>query len=115
MNGMLVEAMEEIVNGLKAFPGSPDLLCQMGQVYAHRNEKDKTQEILDELLERAKKEYVTPFVIASLYTELGKLDKAYKYLDEGYGNKNIKFPPFITFYRKDPRFEAFFKKIGIQI
>ena len=113
--GMYEEAIAEINNGLETFPGSQtNLLCFLGQVCAFRNEKEKAQAILDEILIKEEKEYVSPHNIARLYIELGELDKAYEYLDEAYEKRDIYLPPFITFYRNDHRFDAFFKKIGLR-
>ncbi len=110
---MYEEAMNEINNGFRLFPKHPVLLTQMGHIYAHKGKRDKTVEILDELIERSKKEYVTPVAIASLYADLGDVDKAYEYLEESYENRDIWFSHFTISYRIDPRFNVFYRKIGL--
>jgi tetratricopeptide (TPR) repeat protein len=110
---MFEEAMDVIIKGLEIFPRHALLLSHMGHIKAQINEKDKTQEILDELLERSEKEYVTPFAITSLYTDPGEMDKAYEYLEMGYEKRDIYFPFFRLAYFSDPQFDAFFKKIGL--
>jgi len=110
---MYEDAMNEINRGFRLFPKHPALLTQMGHIYAQKGEKGKTIEILDELLERSKNEYVTPVAIASLYADLGEVDRAYEYLEEAYQNRDIWFAHFTISYPRDPRFNAFYKKIGL--
>ena len=68
---------------------------------------------MDELLERSKNEYVAPSVFASLYADLGEISQAYEFLEESYAKRDIFFVIFIVKYRNDPRFNAFFKKVGL--
>ena len=107
------EAMDEINKGFGIFPESFLLLGLLGCVYAQKGDKDKTQEILDELLERSKKEYVSPSILASLYTDLGDVDKTYLYLEEAYEERDIFAFSFTYNHLNDPRFDTFFKKIGL--
>ena len=110
---MFEEATIEINRGLKLFPKHTILLRQRAHIYAQKGEKDKTIEILDELLIRSEKEYVTPFAVASLYADMEEIEKAYEYLEEAYKNRDIWILYFSLCYHIDPRFNAFFKKIGL--
>jgi serine/threonine-protein kinase len=110
---MFEEATIEINRGLKLFPKHTILLRQRAHIYAQKGEKDKAIEILDELLIRSEKEYVTPFAVASLYADMEEIEKAYEYLEEAYKNRDIWILYFSLCYHFDPRFEAFFKKIGL--
>ena len=116
---MLNEAMDEIREGLEFFPKDPQLLGQMGNIYALRGEKEKTRAILDELLERSKKEYVHSTSIVLLYADLGEMDQAYEYLEKGYEKRDmhfalIKLSTMSHFISMDPRFIAFLKKMGLE-
>jgi hypothetical protein len=91
----------------------------MGSIYTLKGEKEKTQAILDELLERSKKEHMSPFIIALLYADLGEKDQAFEYLEKGYEKRDIwlSFIKWLTlsyFLRTDPRFIAFLKKMGLE-
>jgi len=110
---MFEEAMDEISKGLKDFHRHPLLLRLMGYIYAQGGENYKTQEILDELIERSKTEDVSPLTIASLYADLGETDQSYRYLEEGYEKRDIWFVLMTLEYRNDPRFDAFYKMIGL--
>jgi tetratricopeptide (TPR) repeat protein len=110
---MFEVAMDETNKGLEIFPENPVLFQQKARIYVKKGEKEKTQKILDELIERSEKEYVTPFAIASLYAELGEIDNAYEYLEMAYKRHDMNFPFFTMLYRGDARFNAFFKKIGL--
>ena len=90
----------------------------MGTIYALKGEKEKARAILDELLERSKKEYVSSLYIAILNADLGEIDQAFEYLEKCYEKRDIglyliKSSPLSQLLRTDPRFIAFFKKDGI--
>ena len=104
---------DEINKGLKLFPKHPLLLTLVGHIYSRIGEKDKTFTILDELIVRSKKEYISPFLIASLYTDLGDIDKANECLEMCYEKRDIYIAHFKFIYLNDPRFNNFFRKIGL--
>jgi adenylate cyclase len=117
--GMLEEAMDEINRGLRLFPKHPMLLGHMGNIYALRGEKRKAEAILDELIERSKKEYVSPLFIAFLCADLGEMDRMFEYLEKGYETCDTFFTYIKSFrqfhqLRTDPRFIAFWKKMGLE-
>jgi TolB-like protein/Tfp pilus assembly protein PilF len=113
IKGMFKEAMDVVNKGLEVFQGHPMALRFKGFLHTQKGEEDKTREVLDELLERSKKEYVTPFAIALLYADLGEVEKAMEYLETGYEKRDIFFLFFRIDYHNDDRFNAFFKKIGL--
>ena len=92
--------MDEINKVLEIFPDDPRLICLMGRIYAQKGEKDKTREILDELHKRSKKEYVSPALFATLYTDLEEMDKEMEYLEEVL--KNHDYWIFLFQYRHLP-------------
>ena len=117
--GMLEEAHGEIKKGLELFPKNPPLLMSMSRIYSLKGEKEKTRAILDELIERSKKEYVSPMFIALLYADLGEIDQKFEYLEKGYEKRDIWFSfikafTSLHFLRTDPRFIAFLKKMGLE-
>ena len=115
--GMLEEAMDEIKKGLGLFPKNPMLLERLGHICAVKGEKKKTRAILNELLQRSKKEYVFPVYITLLYADLGQLDQPFEYLKKGFENQDIwlsYIAILITWahiLHPDPRFPAFLKKL----
>jgi tetratricopeptide (TPR) repeat protein len=116
--GMLDEAIEETKKGLELFPKDPQLLARMGSIYVQRDEKEKTRAILEELLERSKKEHVPASVMAQFCAWLGKMNRTFEYLEEGYEKRDlslyaIKLWPLSNVLRTDPRFIAFLKKMGL--
>jgi adenylate cyclase len=117
--GMLEEALGEIKKGLGLFPKEPWLLGSMGSMYTLTGEKEKARAILDELLERSKKEYVPPMFIALLYADLGEIDQAFEYLEKGYEKRDIWFSfiksmPLSRLLGTDPRFISLLKKMGLE-
>ena len=117
--GMFEEAIGEIKKGLGLFPKDPQLIELMGHISALKGENEKVQAILDELVERSKKEYVSPLVIAQLYAFIGEIDKAFEYLEKGYERRELEYgtirlSPLSHVLRSDPRFIALLKKMGLK-
>ena len=117
--GMLDEAIEEIKRGLGLFPKDTQLIELMGRVSALKGEKENVRAILDELVERSKKEYVSSLVIAQLYAFIGEIDKAFEYLEKGYERRELEYgtirlSPLSRILRGDPRFIALLKKMGLE-
>lgn len=115
--GLFEDALSEINKGLELFPGHPYLLCIIGHINVLRGEKEKTRDILDELLERSKEEDVSPIFIAWLYADLGEIDYALKYFDDAYEKRDIYFVYIKIIIQKyldvDTRFNDYIKKIGL--
>ncbi len=110
---MFDEALDVAIKGLEVFPGNQLLLSHMGHIKAQIGDYEKTREILDELLEKMEKEYVSPIAIALLYDGLGEIEEALRYLEEGYEKRDISLLlPF--FLNNDSRYDALFKEIGLK-
>ena len=118
--GMLHEAITEVKKGLNLFPKEAWLQSEKGYICALMGEREMTQAILNELLERSKKEYVPSFAIALLHAVLGKMDQSFQYLEKCYEKREIiaypgiKESPLSLLLRTDPRFIAFLKKMGLE-
>jgi serine/threonine protein kinase/Tfp pilus assembly protein PilF len=94
-----------------------------------KGERDKAERILEELLEKRKKFYVAPLIIAWIWGALGDLDKAFEFFDQAYEERDqlmLVFPIYIHFFlnispamshslevQKDPRFKALIKKMKL--
>ena len=82
-------------------------------------ERNKAQQLLDELIEQKKKKYIPPYFIAEIYSGLGESDNTFEWLDKAYEERDsqlvyLKAPwPEWGPIRSDPRFKALLKKIGL--
>jgi TolB-like protein/DNA-binding winged helix-turn-helix (wHTH) protein/cytochrome c-type biogenesis protein CcmH/NrfG len=63
---------------------SPSGLATTASALAQVGEKRKANQVLNEALEKAKKQYVCRFIVATAYTELGDNEKALESLQQGF-------------------------------
>jgi len=69
--------------------------------------------------ERSEKEYISPALLASVYSALGEQDTAFGLLEKAYAERDsilgyLKTDPMFDPLRFDPRFTALLKKIGLE-
>ena len=87
--------------------------------YGRAGKVKESNEILDELKERSKREYVSPALLAAVYGALGEYDIAFGLLDRAYAERDhkliyLKTEPIFDPLRSDSRFAALLKKIGLE-
>ncbi|NIN92121.1 tetratricopeptide repeat protein [bacterium] len=91
----------------------------IGITYAKMGRREEALQLLDDLINRSKEEYVSPVGMASLYFALGENDQGFKWLDKAYEDLDsnlcyIKVSPRFESVRSDPRFKAILKKMGLE-
>jgi TolB-like protein/Tfp pilus assembly protein PilF/tRNA A-37 threonylcarbamoyl transferase component Bud32 len=90
----------------------------LGTAYARAGFTDKAREILDDLLERSKRIYVSPCLLALMCLVLNEKDRAFEFLEKAYRSHDIdltylKIDPRLDTVRSDPRYMALLKRIGL--
>ena len=80
--------------------------------------QDESRAILERLLERARKEFMSSYSIATIYACLGEADRAFEWLDRAYERRDgalvhIKVHPRLDGLRGDPRFTALLHTMGL--
>jgi tetratricopeptide (TPR) repeat protein len=86
--------------------------------YSQTDQKEKSLELISELKERSEKGYVSSFWMATAYSFLGDLDKAFEYFERAYDEQdgNLIFitapPPFKSLW-PDPRYKSLLKRMGL--
>jgi len=88
----------------------------LGYAYAISGERPKAEQILRELEEMAKRQYVNSSAFAAIYLGLGEKEKALDWLDVAYENQEsacwlLKVDPIYDGVRNEPRFQALVEKI----
>jgi tetratricopeptide (TPR) repeat protein len=114
--GLLEEAIAAYERGADLEPGDLQLKGELALVYAAAGKKVQAQTILDELEEKARREYATPVALALVHMSVGDLDGSLIWLDKLekhspkliWINTNASFDPL----RGDPRFHELLRKIG---
>ncbi|MFC1693493.1 tetratricopeptide repeat protein [Candidatus Latescibacterota bacterium] len=90
-------------------------------IYSELGEKEKVEEILNELIEQSKKEDISPWAMAYIYEYWDELDKAMDWLEKFYEEdtdmllNNIRlFELYNKDIRSHPRYKALLKKMGLE-
>ena len=91
----------------------------LGYAYAISGDRPKAEQVLRELEEMAKRQYVNPSTFAAIYLGLGEKGKALNWLDKAYENQEsacwlLKVDPIYDSVRNEPGFQTLLKKIGLE-
>jgi tetratricopeptide (TPR) repeat protein len=120
--GMYDEAIKHLQKYVELTEGRTDYaLGYLGYAYGMADQRDKAQEILETLLDRAKRQYVAPYALAPIYVGLGENDKAIDALWRDYEGEQptffllwLKVFPVFDPLHSDPRFIELVRKIGVE-
>src|SRR5213596_881293 len=88
----------------------------LGYAYAISGDRPKAEQILGELEELAKHQYVNSSAFAAIYLGLGEKEKALDWLDVAYENQEsacwlLKVDPIYDSVRNEPRFQALVQRV----
>ena len=97
---------------------SPFFLAGLAHSYALAGRRSDADQVLQGLLGRARKSYVSPFDIALIYTALGEKDTAFAWLEKAVAERSTwlvysKWEPRLDPLRSDPRFQDLLRRIGL--
>jgi TolB-like protein/DNA-binding winged helix-turn-helix (wHTH) protein/Tfp pilus assembly protein PilF len=98
----------------------PWALSGLAQTYALVGQREKSEAILRDLLERAKSQEDLTIELAKVYAQLGKTDRAFAWLEKAYRNRTGSLillnpvPDFIALHH-DPRFADLDRRIGLPV
>jgi len=116
---MYQEAIDITQKALSFYEGYFSLLANSIVIYALSGQREKAQEMFDDLIAETSKIYMPSYVKAAVYSNLGEKDKAFEWLERAYEEKAI--PPWILQlglwdenFRSDPRFKALLKKMNLE-
>ena len=96
----------------------PTMIGWSGRVYALMGNRDQALKVAEELKQTSKERYVSPYMLAIIYTALGDKEQAYEWLDRVYAERSyyvtwLKVDPVFDSLRADPRFIDFMRKVGL--
>lgn len=105
------EAIRELQRTV-ALAGNTESEAWLGYVYASAGERAKALQTLHRLKELSKRQYVSPYQIAVIYTALGDKDRAFEWWDNaqraGFDPVYLTAWPTNDNIRSDPRFAEIF-------
>ena len=110
---MYEEAIKEFQLSAEIFLYSQSML---GYAYALSGKRDEAVQILDQLYERSKKNYVSPSSFAFIYAGLGEYDRAMECLEKGYDERDmqllfLKVSSYFDILRDNPRFQDLLQRM----
>src|SRR5205823_4357268 len=114
---LLDAATEEFKKAVSLSGGSPLMRAALGRAYAKSQKKHEANEILNDLNELAKRQYVSAYEVAKIYVALGNTEQAFQLLAKAYAEHSFHLPnlnvcPQFKSIRWDPRFQALAQRIG---
>ena len=117
LKGDPVSALVEMRKAESLDPNPWYMGC-FGCVLAASGDRAKAEQVLRDLEVMAKKTYVTPAARMVIYLGLGEKEKALDWLEICYAERDgvccwLKVDPVYDSLRKEPRFQAVLKKVGL--
>ena len=91
----------------------------LGFTYGLSGQRDKAEELLQQLLELSKKQYILPAFIVWIYAGLGDADKTFEWIEKCYEEQDswlyfFDHVPELDLIRPDPRFKAMLKRLNLE-
>ena len=112
------EGIAELETAVRLSDGDMMFKGQLGEAYGLGGDREKAMKVLEELREQSKKQHVSPYLLAYVYTGLGDYDSALDCLEEAYhrragGSYGIKGSFLFEPLREQPRFKALLRKMNL--
>ncbi len=115
---MYREAIAELSRARPIAQGWHFIEAELACAYALAGRRDEALKILNELKDRAARNWIDPMAIAFVYIELGDQDQAFVWLDKAREERSswmiwLKVEPKLDPLRSDPRFTGLLQRIGL--
>jgi TolB-like protein/DNA-binding winged helix-turn-helix (wHTH) protein/Tfp pilus assembly protein PilF len=115
---MYREAITELEKVVNLWNRNSVAVASLGEVLGYSGRKQEARKLLEELEERSKHRYVSPYLIALVQMGLGERDQAIASLEQGYTNRDqwmmyLKADPRWDDLRSDPRFQDLIRRVGL--
>lgn len=115
--GKFSEAVAEL-NQAYRLNDRPQVLAALGHAYAVSGQRTEAQKVIGELQETAKRRYVSPYDVATIYAGLGEKEQALAWLEKASEDRSgwlalwLKVDPKFDGLRADERFRDLLRRIG---
>jgi TolB-like protein len=111
-------AIEEFKKATSLSGGSPLMKAALGRAYAESQKKLEARQILGELNELSKQNYVSSYEVATIYVALGDNEQAFQLLEKAYAEHSfhlirLNMSPYLKPISSDWRFQDLAQRIGL--
>jgi len=118
LKGMNAEAVPELEKAIALSGGSPRATAELGLAYAKLGKRGDALKLLNDLKDRSKVRYVSPFDLAVIYGSLGNKGRTLEYLEKAYDERStslalLKLSPAFASLRSEPRFAELVRRVGL--
>src|SRR6266436_8323819 len=112
------QAITELRRAADISQNSPPVLAALARAYAVSGRTTEARNLLDQLMQQSRKQYVSPFYVAIVYAGLGENDKAMDWLEKAYGDHSnaivfLKVDPELDTLRSRPRFHELQRRLRL--
>jgi Tfp pilus assembly protein PilF len=117
--GRQARAVLEYQQAVELSERDSDAMAGLAHAYAVMGKRAEAGKILSELKRQSRVTYVSPYMIAVIYSGLGHNDNAFQFLEKAYQGRSpdiayfIKAGLRIDTLRSDPRFRDLLRRIGL--
>jgi TolB-like protein/Tfp pilus assembly protein PilF len=118
-SGQPLDALSEYQKAVELSHGDTDTIAGLAHAYIAMGKRTEAEKILADFLRQSKKNYVSPYMIATIYAGLGDQEKAFDFLEKAYQERSPDIPYFLKAdlrldpLRSDPRFLDLVHRVGL--
>jgi TolB-like protein/tetratricopeptide (TPR) repeat protein len=111
------EAIGQIQKAIALSEGNTRAVATLGYSYAVAGNRREALKILDELKNRSRRSYVSPYFLAVLYAGLGDKESAFRSIEESFTERHpyvvlLNVEPVFRGLRSDPRFQNMLRRMN---
>ena len=101
-----------------ALDDNDDTRSHLASIYVKAGKRNEAQKILNEMIQRSKREEISPFYVAAVYLALGDKEHGMEWLEKAYEERAellvfLKVAPNFDTAHSDPRFIQIMRGIGL--
>jgi serine/threonine-protein kinase len=116
-NGQTPEAFAEIQRS-RQLDDNQWTLSDLGHAHAVSGKRAEAEKVLEQLKERAKRGYVSKYLVARIYVGLGEKEKAFEWMEKAFEDRDegetwLKVDPMMDSLHSDPRYAELLRRLGL--